>query len=165
MPYYKSSHPAVVDALNERHDKVQALWDEAKAFGACFSGEPYCLSDFRGQRFGGLKFAPIRDLQFWTVPDHNGGQRPRSRPRPGATDAQKAEHKQLREEWDRMYPKGSVALDPLFNAMGTDWGQLLFAGISFFVRSGTIYVNSGAKLGVHMTEILGSEYAAAQEES
>ncbi len=62
-----------------------------------------------------------------------------------------------------MFPD-SVEADPLYESMGMNWGELLFGGgFTMFAHNGAIYLRTGAKVGPMMTEILGSEFSAAEQ--
>jgi hypothetical protein len=161
MPYYKTNHPEVMAAVEAMRCDHEAMWAETKAFAAEFGGKPYNLRNTHGENFGGLIFTPKRDKMLWTMPDRNGGQQPRAKPRPGATEAQREEHKALREKWVALYPKRSVSSDALYKAIGTEWGALLFSGIGYAERDGWFYVHTSVALNDRMTEILGSEYDTA----
>lgn len=162
--YYKTNHPDVMAAVAIVREQQEALRDAGKAFADKFGGKPFHLRSSSGTYFGGLIFSPKRDITLWTVPDKHGAQSPRAKPRPNATEAQKAEHKTLLANWKAMFPKGRISPDPIYAAIGTSWGETLFGGIGYAERDGWLYVDTGAKLNDRMTEILGSEFAKATSE-
>jgi hypothetical protein len=163
--YYKTNHPEVMAAVAELRLAHKVLWTASKAFADEFGGKPYNLRGSHGEHFGGLIFTPKRDKMLWTMPDRHGGQQPRAKPRPGATEAQREEHKALREKWLAMYPKQKVSSDALYAAIGTSWSELLFAGIGYAERDGWLYVETSVALNDRMVEILGGEYQAAFKEA
>lgn len=162
--YYKTNDPAVMAALQERSKQVRAVLDAGKAFANAFGGgDVIWRNDSRGTEFIGVRFEPKKDARLWTHPDpkQNGIQRPRNTLQK-ATPDEKAELKALREKWNAEFPRIKYDMGPLLAAMGTDWGNLLFAGFGMFQHGGFLWVTTGAKLGPCMVEVLASEYKAAK---
>jgi hypothetical protein len=96
-------------------------------------------------------------------------QRPRSRL--GATSPG-ADRKALTLELERLNdlyasncPTAEASLDPVFAAIGTDWGQLLFCKFGMVERDGVLYVATDTHLAAHCEEINGTEFEAATKES
>lgn len=79
ISYYKTNHPAVVDALNDYFDAKTKLYEDGNAFKEKFGADKvlFC-SSFPDGYFGGLVFNPKKDSVHWTKPDVNGVQWPRS---------------------------------------------------------------------------------------
>jgi hypothetical protein len=164
--YYKTNNQAVLDAI-ETHQKQRGdLRDQASAFAKRFGAKDYLiLRSVDKCYFGGLKFEPEKDRRFWTVPDRDHG---RQRPRKsvaGMTPEEKAAHNTLFSDWVESYPKTKVSFEPIYQALGTTWGDLIFgAGMAWFLHDGFLYVATGAKVADHMIEIFGSEYTKAEVE-
>lgn len=165
MAFYKSNHPAVMTAASEYGEATRSLIDAGKVFAAEFDGVAKYRRDPMGASFGGLAFTPQRDRMIWTVPDRHGIQAPRSKPRPGASESHRIEHKGLRERWAAQYPRLEVRVDGIYAAIGTSWGEVVFCGCGFFERNGWLYVETTVPLNDRMVEILGSEHAAAKKAS
>lgn len=158
--FYKTNHPDVMAAVTTMQAENKALHAAGAAFGEAFGGKPFYLRD-HNVHFGGLVFTPRKDRMFWTVPGKHDEQAPRAKPRPGATAPQREEHNTLRAKWLAEWTKLRVSADAMYEAIGTDWGSLLFSGIGYAERNGWLYVTTKASLNDRMTEILGSEYRAA----
>lgn len=70
--------------------------------------------------------------------------------------------------FDKHFPDGArISKDDIYQSLGTDWGNVAFAGLGCFLHDGYVYVKTGlSKLNAQ--EILGSEYeqaAAAHKQS
>lgn len=166
MSYYKTNDSAVMESVKKHKEELASLFDASKKFADYFGGKHVCTRDFTRIRLCGVKFKPVKDFVLWTKPCKDyGTQRPRSKAGAGATEEQKIALKTLMAEWIERSPKHQVELEPLYNAFGTNWGELVFAGIGYFENDGYLYVETSAKLGPQMSEILGSEYMLAKEAS
>ena len=163
MSFYKTNNQDTLSAIDAHHKERAELRDLANSFAKRFGTDKYLiLRDVHGYHFGGLKFDPARDRRFWSVPDRQfGTQYPRKNV-PGMTADEKASHKVLLTEWEENVPKLRPSLEPIYSSIGTDWGNLLFAGIGWFLHDGFLYLETTAKLADHVTEILGSEFKAAE---
>lgn len=69
-------------------------------------------------------------------------------------------------ELNKKYNEGvsqlsKVDFEPFFNSFGTNWGDLMFSGLKWFELDGYVYFATGADFRDRMTEILGSEFEAA----
>ena len=163
MSTYKTNHPKVIEAFNEYYRQCVALGEGAKQFAKRFGTDEYLVfGSVHEYRFGGLKFSPPMDRRFWSVPEKkNGTQYPRKNVT-GMTQEEKEVHKTLRSGWDEHYPRMKAETEPVYQAIGTSWSNLLFgAGMKLFLHDGYLYVKTGAKLADYMVEILGSEFDAA----
>lgn len=163
--YYRTEQPDVLAAAAAGHAARRELRQAANTFAESFGGKAILLSTVTNTYFGGVRFDPRRPARFWTQPNEHGVQRPRVRAQKGVTwtDVEKAEQKQLIAVWDQRAPRQEVDDCGLYAAIGTDWGNLLFAGLRYFEHDGALYVATSAELAPHMGEILGSAYHAAQE--
>lgn len=167
MNYYKTNDTAVMAVWRGINTTHKALAEQASKFaeahGASGSIRQSGLTDIR---FGGLVFDPKKDSKLWTKPYRESRmQRPRQSVS-GLSADEKVEHKELLTLWSVGVPKLTVDLRPLYEAMGTDWGQLLFSGIGYFEGAdGYLYVQTGGLLSPCMVEILGSEFDAAKAAS
>ena len=164
--YYKTSAPEVMTALQARNNEVDALRKKGEAFEAHFGGKLIVRNGVSGYSIAGLVFDPPKPGRLWTLPDHKHGigqQRPRQSIAK-ATAEEKAELAKLREEWKAHFPVGEASFEPVLNAMGTSYGNLIFGG-GFAMRQAdhAVYVATSVKLNEHMVEILASEYEAAEK--
>ena len=58
-----------------------------------------------------------------------------------------------------------VRYNNFYESMGTNWGDVLVCGISYFVHDGDIYVATSGNLKENMTEITTSEYSQAKDQA
>lgn len=162
MAFYKSNHPEVIAACDLVHAEKMALYAAANALAAEVGGKAVYSVSITGDTFYGIAFERPADTMIWMVPERKSrAQRPRKKPKAGATAEQRAAHQALVATWKAKVPTQTAGGDAMFEAIGTEWGQLMFTGISYGVRDGWLYVSTKAKLNDRMTEILGSEYEAA----
>lgn len=171
MAYYKTSDAGVLAAWKtyvEGCDRLKVLADE---FAATFPGaEALMQTDWHsGKSFYGLKFKPPMPQPLWTKPDPKAGQSqfPRQSLPPGTKGeerkALKDELTKLREDFKARKPKDKADMQPFLEAMGLGGGALFFASYKHIVRDDCIYVSTSAKPNDVMTEILGSEFEAAEK--
>lgn len=164
--YYKTTHPEVRAALDQRSKDYDALRKRGEALQAHFGAQHLVVSNSTdGYRIRGIAFDPPKDARLWTKPDreHLNMQRPRQSITK-ATPEEKAELARLRADWKEYFPTEYVPFEPVLQAMGTTWGALIFGGsFAMLDRDDAIYVATTAKLNDRMVEIMASEYAAAEE--
>lgn len=153
----------VLAAWSQRLAELHAMRDEAKAFAELFGGEPYFTNTCNDVHFGGVRFSPKMPTDIWTVPNHFGGQRPRAKliRRAPISPGRRNEHGTLLTLWAEYEPKGIVKIEPVYNALGMDWSDFVISGIGIFQHNGALYIEADVQLSRNVTEILGSEYAAA----
>lgn len=171
MAYYKTSDASVLAAwkvYREGCDKLQVLANE---FAATYPGaESLVRTDWHsGRSFYGLKFKPAAPQPLWTKPDEKTGrsQFPRRSLPPGTKGEERkalnAELKKLREDYEARKPKEKADMQPFLESMGLGGGALFFAGYKHIVTDDCLYINTSAKPSAVMTEILGSEFEAAEQ--
>lgn len=169
MAYYKTKDPAVLaawDAYMRQADQLQKQGDE---FAALFPNAKalFATDIHTGRRFYGLAFTPAAPQPLWTKADHKCGyeQRPRNSLPAGIKGderkALKAELDRLAELYKANRPKDKADLEPFLAAMGLGGGKLFFAGYKQVIKDGTVYIETSATPSEVMTEILGSEFDAA----
>jgi hypothetical protein len=163
MSFYKTNDPAVLAAHRAVQDATAALRQQAKAFGERFGGEGLIGYSASGHRFAGIRFVLQKPLDIWTAWDKDGMQRPRAKAKPGTTQERRDTLKALRAEWDANAPTDRVSMDPLFQSVGIDWGNVMFSGASWFRFGDWMYFDTRLKLTAQ--EILGSEFEAAHAAS
>lgn len=169
MAYYKTNDPAVLAAWNEYLQQVDVLTKKGEEFAAMFpNAKPLFSTDIHsGRRFFGLAFTPQAPQPLWTKPDPKCGhvQRPRNSLPAGIKGEERKELKveldQLAERYKANSPKDKAELEPFLAAMGLGGGRLFFAGYKQVVKDGVVYISTSAKPSETMTEILGSEFDAA----
>lgn len=169
MAYYKTREPAVLAAWKTYLDQCDALQKQGEDFAALFpNAKPLFATDIHsGRRFYGLAFTPVAPQPLWTKPDPKCGseQRPRNSLPAGIKGderkALKAELDELATLYKENRPKDKADLEPFLAAMGLGGGKLFFAGYKQVIKDGTVYVETSAKPGEVMQEILGSEFDAA----
>lgn len=188
--YFKTNDPLVIKAHAEMVADSERLVENCKKFAELFNGVNMMSTSLTGRSFGGLKLnnfypdifnsnSPVReDTHLWTVPDRHGVSWPRKTidvkkfknsisdkdvDVKEAVKKAKADLDELRAKYfDNKVGMESVDFDPFFKSFGTDWGNLMFSGLRWFPHDGHIYFETGADLRDRMTEILGSEFEAAE---
>lgn len=182
--YFKTSDPKVVIAHNRMVKDSEALAAACKKFAAQFGAANMMATTMTGRSFGGVHFDNFHlkeDKHLWTKPDSNGISRPRSAINVNAFKAQfkykdvsdeevKAKLKQAKADLAALntkYYEGRVGMEPVsfddfFKSFGTDWGNLMFSGLRWLPHDGFMYFETGADFSDRMTEILGSEFEAAE---
>lgn len=161
MSYFKTNDPAVLAAYQSVKAQTAALKQQAKVFGDRFGGEGLVSFSASGHRFAGVRFFHQQPLDIWTTWDNNGMQRPRRKPKAGTPQDRRDALKALNEDWEANAPTEQVSMDPFFQSVGTDWGNVMFNGASWFQRGEWIYFKTFIKLSAQ--EILGSEFEAAEK--
>lgn len=173
MSCYKVTDPAVIAIYEQMMDQVRALKAEALVFAEKFDAKPCYCNEVSQFRFSGLllnEYYQRSDVVLWTSPTRDGWTSwPRrslkKRPEWSKEDfaAKKAELAELQKAYEEAWPAiDKVDRDPLWDAIGTNWGELAFAGISLFFVDGALYLSTRLELK-NCTEILGSEYTAAEK--
>lgn len=172
MAYYKTSDARVLAAwktYREEADRLQVLGNE---FAKRYEGASamFSTSFHSGRRFFGLKFNPAMPQPLWTKSDHKAGgsQFPRQALPPGTKGderkALKLELTQLREDFNEHKPKGEADMQPFLDSMGLGGGALFFGSYKHVAKDDCLYVSTTAKPSSLMTEILGSEFEAAEKD-
>ena len=170
MAYYKTSDAGVLAAWKSYTDGCERLQVIADAFAATFPGAKALIrTDWHsGRSFYGLSFNPRMPQPLWTKPDEKTGfsQFPRRSLPPGTKGEERkalnAELKKLREDFDERTPKEKSDMQPFLSSIGLAGGALFFSGIKLFFLDEVLFVSTTAKPNDVMTEILGSEFDAAE---
>jgi hypothetical protein len=170
MSYFKNTNPEALAAWDAQEQAKIKLRKESDALAEEFNGERLVSSAVERIAFYGIKLNNWHDRPdniLWTVPERGtGASWPRKsiKKRPEWTKKQFTEYKtqleELKQRYDAMVKPSPIDRDPLWNAIGTSWGELLFAGISMFEHDGALFIKTDRQLE-GCTEILGSEYDAA----
>lgn len=160
--FYKTTDASVLAAHASFEAAKNDLIEKANALGKEFDGKPKFCSDVHRFKCAHLvlnNYHQREDKDLWTKPDQNY----LSAPRRGKVKGKTKEQKELQDRYWDMFPE-PVEANPLYESMGLNWGELLFGGgFTMFAHDGAIYLRTGAKVGPMMTEILGSEFNAAEQ--
>ncbi len=160
--FYKTTDASVLAAHASFEAAKNDLIEKANALGKEFDGKPKFCSDVHRFTCAHLvlnNYHQREDKDLWTKPDQNYF----SWPRRGKVKGKATEQKELLDRYWAMFPD-SVDATPLYESMGICWGDMLFGGgFTMFTHDGAIYLRTGAKVGPMMTEILGSEFNAAEQ--
>lgn len=163
MSYYKYATPVALAAWEEYCRQKEELKRACESFCALFGGKPVYFRGAADDRFSGIKFSgePYNGHELWTKPVARDSfvQHPRKR----VPAALREKSEALHALWNEQRPELKADREPFYQALGLDWGNVVFSGFHMVVRDGVIYVNTGAtpKPEAGGVEILGSEYAAA----
>lgn len=163
--YYKTNDASALEAVDAYNKEANSIRAEGLKLAEYFGGKLLVNNSVYGFRVAGLQFDPPKSTVLWTVPDWQtsaGKQRPR-KTIAKATPELKAELKQIQEKYNELFPKREADFNIVLSALGTDWGELLFSGLSYFLHDGYIYFGCSVKVADHMQEILASEYEAAKK--
>ena len=171
MAYYKTSDAGVLAAWKAYRDAADRLQVLGEEFAGRFVGATalFQTSMHSGRNFYGLKFNPPMPQPLWTKPDPkaDSSQFPRSSLPSGTKGderkALKAELTKLQEDFKANKPKDKADLQPFLDAMGLGGGALFFNGYKQVVTPECIYISTSAKPNGVLTEILGSEFEAAEK--
>ena len=166
VKFYKTSNPTIVAAANKYWADCNALRKRGLALAEFFGGELLVGNSLSGYKIGGLAFNPPKDERLWTRPDraNAGRQYPRASIKK-PTPAEKVELADLQIKYNSHFPTDMVKIDPMLQAMGTNFGNCFFGTqLSVFMHKGDMYAKTGAPLNEHMIEILGSEFEAAEKD-
>ncbi|WMC11712.1 hypothetical protein PU634_04935 [Oceanimonas pelagia] len=162
--YYKTSEPAVIAAYQKMMADAHDLRDRAQACCNEFDAMPVIGQCAREYRYHGMRlngFDVREDRHLWTRPDPNYGGLSKVRSR---LTGHSAELKELRARVKQHWPEpDTVSKDGLYQALGTNWGNILLCGIAITEYNGTLYLATSATL-TGCTEITGSEYQQAERE-
>lgn len=166
--YYKAvagSEPATSFKILDQLSKEMSMVNQS--FAQLFDGVAVYATSADSRRFAGIRLKDYEsraDKHLWTKPTKQNGYVSSVRSKP-LSQAHKAEHEALQQRYLKNKPELSqVSFDMLYKDLGTNWGELLFTGISFFSHNDDLYISTKASLK-NCTEILGSEYSAAEAES
>lgn len=164
VSYYKCEDPEVIQIEVVRQMAILELKARGKAFAEHFGGELLGRNDIHAYSLSGLRFNPPKDINIWTKPNPNDGniQYPRLKVKKEFKEASA----QLLKEYKEKFPTERVSMEPLLQALGTSWGNVLFSpgGFSLFSTESAVYVATGLKLNESCKEILASEFMKAREE-
>ncbi|MFK3846641.1 hypothetical protein [Stenotrophomonas sp. NPDC078853] len=160
MSFFKTNDPAVLEAWHAEKAAKAELQAEIDTFAQRFGGEGLMYAD--PPVLAGIKFRPAMPRDLWRAPDNNGLQVPRSSPLKGATAETKAAIKALQGEWAEHLPSRKIDTNGVYRALGFDNSLDFFIeGLTMFMHDGFLYAST-RKAMPSMTEILGSEYSAAE---
>lgn len=167
LKYYRVATPAVQAAWETYAAENAVLDAQASQFAAMFDNAvPVYVRSLHGREFRGLRFDPAMPTDVWTVPDKKSGrvQRPRARLAGSACRDRIVQLKAVQDTYDAHRPKAKSDFEPVLQAIGTHWGDLLFNAFGMAWRDGVLYVATTAPLSTDCVEINGSEYDNATKD-
>lgn len=168
--YYRVDTPAALAAWATYRAECAEVVAEAKAFAARFVGAaPVFAAGLHGRRFHGLAFDPPMPTDIWTHPDQHESNVQRPRTRIVGKEARKNPERvealrQARSTYADHLPRRTAHIDPVLEAIGTDWGTLLFSGYMIAECDGALFVRTAAELGTPCVEITGGQFAVATKD-
>ena len=164
--FFKTNAPEAVQAITDFFAKKSALHAAADGFAAEFDAKAVVTMDINRVSYAGFIFNNPDQVNtgVWTKPSHGNHRISRLRAKPTKKEFQvewveaSEKHKAL---FDKYFPNGSrIDKDEIYRSLGTDWGNVAFAGLGCFLHDGYVYITTGlSKLNAE--EILGSEYEQA----
>lgn len=160
MRHFKITDPTAIAAWEKYCSDVDAMTAAGRAFAELLApGRAKAWYTSGPKRsVAGFSFSPPMTGPEWTKPDRqNRIQRPRAKVAPDAKQALA----DLNAVW-KGYPANKADLEPVLKTFGFSWG--FFHGYTLFAWDGALYFCTGdAAQQIVGKEILGSEFAAAQE--
>lgn len=164
MSFYKSVNEIAPNAWNEYINQSKVMISELEKFASHFDAKPVIGFSYSCHTYHGLalnNYESREDRDLWTIPRKQN--KMASTVRSSIKNKNKKEElKTLQDKYNQLKPNlFKVNSDDLLIAVGTDWGQILFFGISWHMVNNILYVETSIKLNKNMQEILGSEYREA----
>lgn len=164
IKYYKTNNQLVLTAFKQLKDDREKLIAKADVFADKFGGNAVMVrsgNEFRV--FDGLRFNPEKTDPFWTKPNKkfNYAQKPKSINSTARLHG-KTHLAALNKEWYESHPKETVSINPLYEALGTHWGEVLFSGLGWLEGDDYFYVITPLSLNEHLQEITVTEYRTAE---
>lgn len=168
MRTYKTTDQAANAARQKYLADCDQLRAEARAFAQRYPGaQPVFDHSAHGMRFHGLRFTPELNDPLWTKANASTGmvQRPRTAPSKVSKGAERRQQIEQLAELNTAYrdnaPLWEADQEPVWKAIGTDWGSVMFGGMMYFEQDGCLYLRTSASLADHCVEILTSEFDLA----
>jgi hypothetical protein len=162
MSYFKITNDKAVQTFKSFEASKAELIEQATKLAAHFGGAPIFSSRTDCVSFAGINFHNFNKLEnnhLWMKPKAaNCFASSPKYGKPKAADREALEA--IKAKYNEMMPE-EVSREPLLKAIGTDWGNCLFAPLSLFLHDDVIYLNTRLSL-IDATEIFGSEYDAAK---
>lgn len=165
MSYWKFTSKEALAAWDEVKRQEAELRAQSDSFAALFGGKAVPQVTINEIRFYGVRFdgREFGNPALWTKATSKNGYA--QQPRVKVPASLKRESEALWQLWNEHRPSMKVNRDAFFEAIGFDWGTLLFSGFGMFRHGDVIYAETGAtpKAEAGGVEILGSEYGAARK--
>lgn len=169
MRYFKCNDPKAIAAEIQYVADCEALQHAGHVFAARYPGAtPVFKTDALGRDFHGLVFHPVMISPLWTRPMRSAGdvQRPRTTLERGVKGEERLRQIEVLAElntvWHEHMPKVKADRQPLWDALGTDWGSVMMGGFQSFLQDEHLYMRTAAQQADSWVEILGSEYDRAK---
>ena len=163
MSYYKINTAAAIAAWHVEDEVLKRLQRESREFAKRFGAIAVFERSINTISFRGVRLASPAHPTIWTKPTQNNGWI--CQPLKKAPVGLKDEHATLIAEWEEYRPKFTVDQDPLFEALGIDWGMLFLSGYTLFMHDNEIYLDVKAvpRPNAEAVEILGSVFNEAKK--
>jgi len=168
MRTYKTTDQKVIAANRQYEADCETLQQLGQAFAARYpNAKAVFITSVDGREFYGLRFTPAMTDPLWTkpLPARGGIQTPRTAPNRGSKGAERRQQIEQLAELNTRYrehrPEFKADRDPLWEALGTDWGSILMGGFQSFEQDGALYFKTAVTEREGWVEILGSEYDLA----
>ena len=164
MSYWKFTSAEALAAWDEVDRQESELQKSGVSFAALFGGKPVFQRNIDGRRFYGVRFDGHVYVAsaLWTQATSKNGFA--QQPKVKVPTNLKRESEALWQLWNAQRPAMKASYEPVYDALGFNWGNLMFSGFGMFRQGDVIYVETGStpKPEAGGVEILGSEYGAAQ---
>ena len=164
--FFKTNEPKAIQALTDFFQKKHELHVAADKFAAAFDAKAVITMGLNDVTYAGFIFNKPDQVNtgVWTkpLPARHRISNLRSKPTKKEFKAEWEEaSEKLKALRDELFPNGErISKDAIYESLGTDWGNVAFAGLGCFLHDGYVYVKTGlSKLNAQ--EILGSEYEQA----
>ncbi len=162
IKYYKTNNPATLDAWKAYEAEDAEFIEQCEAIQQHFGAKQFLIiRSILTKSFAGLVFAESRDTGIWTKPDKYGIQKPR-----GISTVKKdvrGFHAELIDEYKSLLPTLMPNYDPVLKTIGLCWSEFVFGGnLKIFAEGDFFYCATYRPVADHLTEILASEFEAAE---
>lgn len=158
--FYKSE--SAVIAWDYYYESLNAMKKECDAFALVFGGNGALISfTITGHSFYGIDFKGCvpENSELWTKPRKQNEFTAHPRSSVKGKDLKLA-LKELNDKYKALRPNvTTLRFDPIYEALGTNWGDVMFSGMQWFKQGDFIYFSTGTSSSAE--EIMGSEFEAA----
>lgn len=167
--HYKTTSPAVLEAVRAWSEKLEAFHAQRKKLADVFGGEGSPMYSGNDKYVGGVKISADRALDVhWCRPDdhgyrslRNGAKIPKGTGRVARAEI-KEEHTRLQALWVEHCP-ARISADDTWKAIGLDWGTIWMSGGVFFELEEVVYLHLGFKLSDDVDQVAGATEIMASE--
>jgi hypothetical protein len=164
--FFKTNKLEAINAVTEFFQSKTDLHKASDKFAKAFEAKAVVTTSINRVSYAGFVFNNPGKVNtgVWTKPQPSFHRISNLRVKPlkkEFSEEWKAESEKFKKLWDECFPNGNaISKNQIYESVGTDWGNVAFAGFGCFLFDGYVYINTGLS-NLEATEILGSEYSEA----